>query len=140
MDHPGNTIRDDCTCGVLRRAARAATSVYDAALKPTGLRVTQFAILRILSRRGPLPVTRLAAEAGLERTTMARNLDPLERRGFVLITAGETDARIRVASLTEAGQAALAEALPHWHQAQDQISRRVDPDSVRALADALRAD
>lgn len=131
--------RDVCTCGVLRRAARAATSLYDQALKPTGLRVTQFAILKILDRCGPLPVTRLAAEAALERTTMARNLDPLERRGLVRVGAGDADARSRLAELTEAGRATLAEALPHWQAAQEQLAQRVDPGSVKALANALRA-
>jgi DNA-binding MarR family transcriptional regulator len=138
MSRPDDQLCEDCTCGVLRRAARAATSIYDGALKPTGLRVTQFAILRILDRAGPLPVSRLAAEAALERTTMARNLDPLERRALVLVTPGETDARRRVASLTDAGRNALTEALPHWRRAQEQISRRVDPESVRGLAEALR--
>ena len=130
---------EPCTCGVLRRAARAATAVYDSALKPTGLRVTQFAILRILDRAGPLPVTRLAAEAALERTTMARNLDPLERRGLVSITADAGDARSRLAALTDAGRGVLAEAMPHWQRAQAEIRRRVDPASVRAVADALQA-
>lgn len=131
---------DFCTCGVLRRAARAATAIYDQALRPTGLRVTQFAILKILDRCGPLPVTRLAAKAALERTTMARNLDPLERRGLVRVTADEADARSRLAELTEEGRAALAVALPHWQRAQDRLSQRVDPDSVQALAAALSAE
>lgn len=131
---------DTCTCGVLRRAARAATSLYDQALRPTGLRVTQFAILKILDRCGPLPVTRLAAEAALERTTMARNLDPLERRGLVRVTAGESDARSRVAELTEEGRATLAEARPYWQGAQERLAQRVDPDSVQALAAALSAE
>lgn len=131
---------DSCTCGVLRRAARAATAIYDQALRPTGLRVTQFAILKILDRSGPLPVTRLAAQAALERTTMARNLDPLERRGLVRVTAGEADARSRLAELTEEGRATLAEALPHWQCAQERLAQRVDPGSVQALAAALSAE
>lgn len=131
---------DSCTCGVLRRAARAATAIYDQALRPTGLRVTQFAILKILDRSGPLPVTRLAAQAALERTTMARNLDPLERRGLVRVTAGETDARSRLAELTEEGRATLAEAWPYWQGAQERLAQRVDPGSVQALAAALSAE
>lgn len=113
------------------------TTAYDQALRPTGLRVTQFAILRLLQRLGPSPVTRLAAEAALERTTMGRNLDPLQRRGLVRITAGEADARERVVVLTEAGVAAIAEALPYWQTAQARINARVAPGSIAALADAL---
>jgi len=113
------------------------TTVYDKALKPVGLRVTQFAVLRLLQRLGPCPVTRLAAEAALERTTMGRNLDPLERRGLVRISAGEADARERVVVLTEAGEAAIAAALPHWRAVQARIDARIEPGAVAALAEAM---
>ena len=96
-----------CACSTLRRAARAVTAAYDAALAPSGLRITQFGILRKLAHFGPLPVTRLAAEAALDRSTMGRNLNPLERRGLVRIKVGNADQRERVAYLTAAGEAAL---------------------------------
>ncbi|MDP4023131.1 MarR family transcriptional regulator [Methylobacterium sp. NEAU 140] len=131
--------REPCTCAALRRAARAVTAAYDDALKPVGLRVTQFAVLRLLDRLGPMPVTRLAAEAALERTTMGRNLDPLERRGLVRVAVGADDGRERVVALTDAGRAAIAAALPHWRTAQADIARRVEPAAVAALADALTA-
>jgi DNA-binding MarR family transcriptional regulator len=100
-----------CACTTLRRAARAVTAAYDAALAPSGLRITQFSILRKLARLGPLPVTRLAAEAALDRPTMGRNLNPLERRGLVRIEVGNVDQRERVAYLTAAGEAAIEAAL-----------------------------
>lgn len=128
-----------CTCAALRRAARAVTALYDDALRPTGLRITQFAILRLLARFGPMPVTRLAAEAELSRSTMGRNLDPLERRGLVLVSIGEADGRERHAELTEAGRAAIADALPFWRAAQREVAARIEPGSVHALADALDA-
>jgi DNA-binding MarR family transcriptional regulator len=128
---------EPCTCAALRRASRAVTAAYDAALRPSGLRITQFAILRLLERLGPTPVTRLAAEAALERTTMGRNLDPLERRGLVLVAAGRTDGRERIATLTESGRAAIAAALPYWREAQATINGRIGPDAVTALAKAL---
>jgi DNA-binding MarR family transcriptional regulator len=130
---------EPCTCSALRRATRALTAAYDAALKPAGLRVTQFALLRYLDRLGPIPVSRLAAEAALERTTMGRNLDPLKRRGLVAITPGAEDPRARIVSLTEAGRDALAAATPHWREAQSRINARVDPATVSAVAEALIA-
>ena len=72
-----------CACSTLRRATRALTAMYDAALAPSGLRITQLSVLSALARLGPLPVTRLAAEVALDRSTMGRNLDPLERRGLI---------------------------------------------------------
>ncbi|MDP4002262.1 MarR family winged helix-turn-helix transcriptional regulator [Methylobacterium sp. NEAU K] len=113
------------------------TTAYDAALRPAGLRVTQFAILRLLDRLGPTPVTRLAAEAALERTTMGRNLDPLERRGLVSIAAGVADARARVVTLTDPGREALARAMPYWRAAQARINAKIEPRAVAALAKAL---
>ena len=134
MTNPPN---EACTCTALRRATRAVTTAYDAALRPCGLRVTQFAILRLLDRLGPTLVTRLAAEAALERTTMARNLDPLERRGLVQIAPCEADARARIVSLTEAGRAALAAAIPYWRIAQARFDAKIEPRAVVALAQAL---
>ena len=107
-----------CFCSTLRRATRAVTAAYDKALAPTGLRITQFSVLRQLSRLGPLAVTRLAAQAGLDRSTMGRNLLPLERQGFVRLEIGEADQRERVAHLTNSGAAAIADATPYWREAQ----------------------
>lgn len=131
------TPNEPCTCAALRRATRAVTTAYDAALRPSGLRVTQFGILRLLDRLGPIPVTRLASEAALERTTMGRNLDPLERRGLVRIAPGKADARERVVVLTEPGRAALATAVPYWREAQARIDARVAPGAVAALVESL---
>jgi len=128
-----------CICSTLRRATRAITATYDAALAPSGLRVTQFAVLRTLARLGPLPVTRLAAETALDRSTMGRNLDPLERRGLVRIEVGQADQRERVANLTATGEAAVETALPYWRQAQARVAALVDPSAVRVLAEQLGA-
>ncbi|WP_336489507.1 MarR family winged helix-turn-helix transcriptional regulator [Methylobacterium nigriterrae] len=112
-----------CLCTALRRAARSVTASYDEALRPAGLRVTQFALLRTLQRVGPVPVTRLAAETALDRSTMGRNLDPLERRGLVRLAVGERDQRERVAAITEAGAAAVAAAVPRWSAVQARLAR-----------------
>ena len=121
------------------RSARAVTAAYDADLAPSGLRITQFSVLRTLARLGPLPVTRLAAEAALDRSTMGRNLDPLPRRGLVKIKVGNEDQRERVAHLTATGERAIEAALPYWRAAQERIAALVQPSAIRALADRLEA-
>jgi DNA-binding MarR family transcriptional regulator len=113
--------------------------MYDAALAPSGLRVTQFGVLSTLARLGPLPVTRLAAEVALDRSTMGRNLDPLERRGLVRIKVGAADQRERVAHLTAAGERAIEAARPYWRAAQERIATLVPPTAIRSLADRLGA-
>lgn len=126
-----------CACTALRRANRAITAAYDAALAPSGLRVTQFSVLRTLARLGPLSVTRLAVEAELERSTMGRNLDPLERRGLVRMEVGKADQRERVACLTTEGEAAIEAALPHWRRMQAEVSRLVDHSAISRIVDHL---
>jgi len=128
-----------CACTTLRRAARAVTAAYDAAMAPSGLRVTQFSILCWLARLGPLPVTRLATEAALDRSTMGRNLNPLERRGLVRIEVGTVDQRERVVYLTAAGEAAIEAALPYWRKAQERIAALVRPSAIGELAERLDA-
>lgn len=128
-----------CACIALRRATRAVTAAYDAALAPSGLRVTQFSVLRTLARLGPLGVTRLAEETVLDRSTMGRNLDPLERRGLVRVEVGATDRRERVAHLTPAGEAAIETALPLWREAQDRVTRLVETSALAALTGQLGA-
>src|SRR6201997_5498618 len=102
--YPLMSFETPCACSTLRRATRAVTAMYDAALAPSGLRITQFSVLSALARLGPLPITRLATEAALDRSTMGRNLDPLERRGLVRINVGNADQRERIAHLTAAGE------------------------------------
>ncbi len=109
-----------CTCANLRKAARVVTKVYDAALRPTGLKATQFTMLATLSNLGDLPLTRLAEALVMDRTTLTRNLKPLVRKGFVRIDQDE-DQRVRRISLTDAGRNSLSEALPNWRKAQSRI-------------------
>jgi DNA-binding MarR family transcriptional regulator len=111
-----------CICVNLRRAARAISSIYDEALTTSGIKITQFSLLRAVERHEPIAVSALAEEMELERTTMARNLIPLERDGLITLTVGE-DQRVTEVRLTKAGGAAIAKALPLWESAQAEISR-----------------
>jgi DNA-binding MarR family transcriptional regulator len=128
--------RSPCACGRLRRASRALTQLYDDLMAPAGLRVTQFSLLRTLSREGPLRITALAEAALLDRTALSRNLDPLVTRGLVRIVPG-TDARTREVALTRAGVASLRAAVPHWKRAQARVSKALGPTRLDALIATL---
>ena len=125
-----------CACGRLRRATRALTQLYDDLMEPSGLRVTQFSLLRTLERTGPQRITALAATALLDRTALTRTLDPLVEQGFVAIVPGG-DARTREAALTRAGVAALRAAEPHWKRAQAAVAKRLGPAKLEALIATL---
>ena len=105
-------------------------------MAPSGLRVTQYSLLRTLARRGTLRMTELATVALLDRTALSRNLEPLAAQGLVRIVAGR-DARTREMSLTARGQAALARALPYWRRAQAQVARQLGEHKNDALIGLL---
>jgi DNA-binding MarR family transcriptional regulator len=111
----------ECTAARLRRATRAVSNVYDALMVETGLRSTQFSLLTAISLAKEPSVTRLAELLELDRTTLTRNLRPLEREGLVKAVPSRDDARLRLVQLTAKGQRALERALPLWEQAQDRL-------------------
>jgi DNA-binding MarR family transcriptional regulator len=125
-----------CACGRLRRATRALTQLYDDAMAPVGLRVTQFSLLRTLARDGPLRISELAERQLLDRTALSRNLDPLVDHGYIEIIRGD-DARTREVALTRNGKAALKRAEPCWTQAQKIVAKRLGAERLEALITTL---
>jgi DNA-binding MarR family transcriptional regulator len=128
----------NCACANLRAATRAVTRVYDDILRPSGLQATQFTLLATIALVGSAPVTQLAEILVMDRTTLTRNLKPLEKQGLIQVMSGE-DQRLRLVSLTEPGQQALAKALPLWEQAQAQAVNTLDKERFGALLTDLSA-
>ena len=107
-----------CNCLALRQAARHVTQFYDHFLATAGLRTTQFSILAKLRRLGPMTISALAADLVMDRTTLGRNLQPLEREGLVAVVQGRADRRSREIRLTDAGTERLRTAVEGWVKAQ----------------------
>jgi DNA-binding MarR family transcriptional regulator len=128
-----------CACFSLRKATRAVTQLYDEALRPTGLRTTQFSLLAQLRLAGTVSMTRLAEDVVMDRTTLARNLEVLERDGLVRVRPGE-DARVREVEITRSGVARLEEAFPRWQGAQRSMGQSLGTGRMdRMLADLSAA-
>ena len=126
-----------CASLQLRKATRLVTQLFDEALRPIGLRSTQLPILVTLAAHGALAVTDLADGLVLDRTTLIRNLRPLQRRG--LIEVGRVDGgRMHRAALTPAGHRAVAVAVPFWAKVQtrvrDELGTRESLDLHRLLS------
>lgn len=113
------------------------TQHYEASFRGTGLRATQFTLLAVLAQTGPLPLTELATSVGLERTSLTRNLRPLEKRGLVS-SAGADDQRIRRIAITKKGEAAALAALDAWNQAQSTVGEVLRRTGVGKLVGARR--
>jgi DNA-binding MarR family transcriptional regulator len=108
----------DCNCFALRSAARHVTQLYDQLLAPSGLRATQFSILAKLRRLGPLTINELAKNMVTDRTTLGRNIQPLQREGWIRIEPMAADRRAKKLHLTKIGEQRLQVALKAWSQAQ----------------------
>lgn len=131
-----------CVAQALRRAARKVTRRYEAALRPVGLTMGQFTTLAALARPEPVALTMLADQLGMDRTTLTRDLAPLERRGLVASRPSPDDRRVRVIELTDAGRSLLGAAAPLWRDAQAESARRLgdaDWGAIRNDLDHLAA-
>jgi DNA-binding MarR family transcriptional regulator len=123
-----------CLCTAARKASRAVTAVYDRALVPHGVRITQFTILANLELRGATPLGELAKILDLDRTTLTRNLDLLEAKKWVQSRVAPTDSRSRILSVTNEGRAVLFSAFPAWRKAQDRVAAVLRGDDLSLLS------
>lgn len=125
-----------CTCSELRKAARAITQLYDSAVEPSGLLITQLAVLRTIANSGSETISHLAEKLEMDRTTLTRNLSPLEKKGLIKIHAGK-DQRTRLVEITTKGRQAAEKAIPRWEEIQLQVIDQLGEARWRMLMDEL---
>jgi DNA-binding MarR family transcriptional regulator len=117
------TLPDD-DCFAIRQAARFTSQLYDRHLAQAGLTISQFSILNRIRRAAPMTMKQLGDEMLMERTTLVRALQPLQRDGLVSTRSATTQGRGLSLSLTEAGEAKLVDARLLWRAAQEEFERR----------------
>ncbi|MNL38612.1 MarR family protein [compost metagenome] len=127
-----------CYCIKLRNASRRLTSIYDEALAPFGVNITQFSQLRRIRRLQPVSLTDLAKSLELDRSTVGRNTKVLERMGLVVTVPGE-DLRENALEITEKAGAMLDEAAPTWDEVQARIEAKLGSDDLDRLLSNLNA-
>ncbi len=128
-----------CACFNVRSAARAITALYDETLEPSGLRMTQVAILAVIQAHGARTMQLLASDLGLDPSTMTRTLQPLLDSGLARVEPTKGDARARQAVLTAKGHARLAEAYALWSAAQQRLRERLGNERFDRLIGDLSA-
>ena len=129
---PAGTRPQGCTNFKLRQLLRVVARRYDEQLAQVGIKGTQFSLLSYLVAAGPAMPSHIAAAMGLDNSTLTRNLAVLADLGWVQVAAGQ-DARSRQVSITDAGRAKRADALPHWKAAQLALNARLGEPDVQAL-------
>ena len=130
---------NNCNCLAVRQAARYITQFYDRCLAAAGLRTTQYGILARLKRQGPMSINTLAAELVVDRTTLGRNIRPLERDDLIAIESDTSDRRSKILRLTKAGHARFQRAQKHWAEAQRHFERAYGGRQASQLREKLRA-
>jgi DNA-binding MarR family transcriptional regulator len=121
-----------CFCLASRQAARRITRLYDSRMQQSGIRATQFTILSQLMLRGEMPIGKLAAILGMERTTLTRNLTLLEQQKWISSKAGD-DPRSRMIAITAQGRGMVRRGFPYWSKAQAQVGKMLGADGQAAL-------
>ena len=117
-------VVENCMCHRTRIAARAVTRLYDDTLRSVGLRATQLAVLVAAAGEDVVSITALAKFMGMDRSTLTRNLGPLEREGLIRV-GNEGWRRSRTVEITKKGRSRLREALPLWEKAQETLQRKL---------------
>src|SRR5580704_15333157 len=130
---------EECTCLAVRQAARHVTQFYDRHLASAGLRTTQFSILARLRRHGAMTINALAEDMVMDRTTLGRNILPLERDGLIRIQPSGSDRRAKELHLTKAGESRLQAALKGWAAAQARFESAYGAKRAAELRAMLRA-
>ena len=121
-----------CACRKMRETSRKITRMYDEALRPARIKCTQFTLLSVVARQDQATLTELAGTLGMDRTTLSRNLGPLERKGLIEVSA-EGYRRARSANITDKGVAVMEKALPLWRSAQRSLKRILGDDIWRRI-------
>ena len=133
------TRTKDCICLAVRQAARHVTQTFDQFLAPAGLRTTQFSILAKLKRKGPMTINALAADLVMDRTTLGRNILPLQRDGLIAVEKGAADRRSKELHLTRTGDKRLEAARSGWLKAQARFESTFGSKRTSELRELLRA-
>ena len=126
-----------CLANNLHQTTRAVSRIYGEEMRACGIQRSQFAILANLESAGVVQLTELADLMFMDRTTLSRNLKPLEKSGLVHINKSPNDARARELSLSKEGKAKFPEALILWAKAQERVLKMFGKESWQALESTL---
>ncbi len=118
------TVGKNCFAVRLRKLNRMVSRFYDDCFRPFGLTVAQFNLLVSIEARGKAKPSQLVTSLSLEKSTVSRNMEKMQKNGWVKLSAGE-DRRSHYLQLTEEGKNLLSQAIPSWKEAQKKTEEAV---------------
>lgn len=133
IPNPMQPLQLPCYCGSLRQVTRAVTQLYDAHLKPMGITITQFGLLKLLSAFPEMTSGAMAEAMVMDSTTLTRTLAGLKKQSWIVAVPGE-DKRERHWQLTREGRQLLEQATPCWKAAQQELKKRAKNTDLAGLS------
>ena len=130
-------VAQSCAHYNLKRTERIASALYEKALSPLNLRITQFTLLVTSSSTGERSIRELAEVLAMDQSTLSRNLGPLVNRGLLSVTASQEDARAKRVRITDAGERLIDEAYPLWEGAQKEVKALFQEDEYTTFLSSL---
>jgi DNA-binding MarR family transcriptional regulator len=132
-ESPSLEISQRCLAVRLRRVNRAVTGIYDDALRPLGIKVSQLNIMVVADRFGELTPSDVGRVLQLEASTLSRNLERMRKRGWIEPAPSKVDGRLQPFRLTHNGRELLAHSHPLWAQAQERAKALLGEQLTKSL-------
>jgi len=114
-------IARECVAVRLRMLNRVITNLYDEALRPLGLKISQMNILVAAAKMGTARPSEVCAYLHLDVSTLSRNVERMKARGWLEVVPDE-DGRSQPFQLTSQGRKLLEKAVPAWSEAQQRVT------------------
>ncbi len=127
-----DTLANECLAVRMRLLNRTVTNIFDKALRPLGIKVSQLNVLVVVAKRAPVSPTEVGRVLHLEKSTLSRNVERIQRRGWIEVAAGK-DGRSHLLQVTVKGRRLLEKAHPLWQQAQGKAREVLGESGAKAV-------
>ena len=127
-----DTIASECLAVRIRLLNRTVTSIFDDALRPLGVKVSQLNVLMVVAKRGPVSPGGVARRLNMEKSTLSRNVERMRTRGWLKVSQGDTG-RKQILELGPAGRKLIEKSLPYWKKAQAQTEALLGPRGTQSI-------
>jgi DNA-binding MarR family transcriptional regulator len=124
-----------CIAVRVRLLNRVVSKLYDAALRPLGLKVSQLNVLVLTAKLGLARPAQVCNLLRLDTSTLSRSVERLRAKGWLEVAPGE-DARTQLFCLTAKGMRLLERVVPAYERAQQEAGELLGKDGL-ALLDEL---
>ena len=131
------TIATSCIAGRLRLLNRVVTNLYDDALRPFGLKLSQGNVLAVTAKLGVARPAQVCDLLELDPSTLSRTVDRMAGNGWLEILPDD-DGRSHPFRLTDEGRRLMERAIPAWERAQAEATKLLGGDGLRLLDEAVR--